>query len=123
MAETEQTYSVTSGTAKIVYILYLAELVVGITGLIGVIIAYVNRSDAPEWLASHYRFQIRTFWLCLLYLVLLWVIALVLLSPIAFGIAVVVIMVLPVWWIIRCAKSIKYLSREEAYPDPAGWFL
>ncbi|MXZ09042.1 MAG: hypothetical protein F4Y79_06295, partial [Gemmatimonadetes bacterium] len=62
MAETEQTYSVTSGTAKIVYILYLAELVVGITGLIGVIMAYVNRSDAPEWLASHYRFQIRTFW-------------------------------------------------------------
>lgn len=119
---TEEKHDITS-TARTIYILYLVGLAFGITGLIGVIIAYVNRSDAPEWLASHYRFQIRTFWLCLLYLVLLWVIALVLLSPIAFGIAVVIIMVLPVWWIIRCAKGIKYLSREEAYPDPAGWFL
>ena len=112
-----------TGTARIIYILYLVGLAFGITGLIGVIMAYVNRSDAPEWLGSHYRFQIRTFWLCLLYAVLLCVMAVVLLSPIVFGIAVVVIMVLPVWWIIRCAKGIKYLAREEAYPDPEGWFF
>src|SRR5688500_4715856 len=36
-------------TAKLVYILYLASLIVGITAIIGVIIAYVNRGDAPAW--------------------------------------------------------------------------
>ena len=118
----EEKHDIT-GTARIIYILYLVGLAFGITGLIGVIMAYVNRSDAPEWLGSHYRFQIRTFWLCLLYAVLLCVMAVVLLSPIVFGIAVVVIMVLPVWWIIRCAKGIKYLAREEAYPNPEGWFF
>ncbi len=116
MAETEQTYSVTSGTAKIVYILYLAELVVGITGLIGVIMAYVNRSDAPDWLASHYRFQIRTFWIGLLYLVVGIVLCFIV-------IGVVVLVFWMIWMIIRCAKGLKYLSREEAYPDPAGWFV
>jgi uncharacterized membrane protein len=105
-----------TGTARIIYILYLVSLAVGITGLIGVIMAYVNRSDGPDWLASHYRFQIRTFWIWLLYLVVG-----IVLSLIVIGVAVLVFAA--VWWIIRCAKGLKYLSREEAYPDPEGWFL
>ena len=55
--------AVNSSTAKLVYILYLVGLVFGITGIIGVIVAYVNKGDAPEWMQSHYRFQIRTFWM------------------------------------------------------------
>lgn len=58
--------------AKIVYILYLVGVVFGITGLIGVVMAYIYKSDAPEWLSSHYQFQIRTFWIGLLYLVVGW---------------------------------------------------
>src|SRR5215470_8720809 len=57
-------------TANIVYILYLVGLVVGITSLVGLIMAYVNRSGAPEWVQTHYRFQIRTFWIGLLYTVI-----------------------------------------------------
>ena len=56
-----------AGTAKVIYILYLVSIVVGITSIIGVIMAYVKKSDAPDWLASHYRFQIRTFWMGFLY--------------------------------------------------------
>ena len=55
--------------ALIVYILYLAAYVVGITAVIGVIIAHVQVGTAEPVLASHYRFQIRTFWIGLLYLV------------------------------------------------------
>lgn len=116
MAETEQTYSVTTGTAKVVYILYLVELVGGITGLIGVILAYVNRRDAPEWLASHYHFQIRTFWIGLLYLTVGIVLTMIVID-------VVVLVFWMVWMIVRCAKGLKYLSREEAYPDPKGWLF
>src|ERR1043166_1401476 len=54
-------------TAKIVYILYLLSLIVGVTGIIGVIIAHVNHADSPEWVKTHYRFQIRTFWIALVY--------------------------------------------------------
>ena len=30
-------------------------------------LAYLARDDAPNWLASHFRFQIRTFWLLVLF--------------------------------------------------------
>jgi uncharacterized membrane protein len=40
----------------------------GIVGLIGIIMAYVKRGDATgTWLASHYRWLIRTFWFSLLW--------------------------------------------------------
>jgi uncharacterized membrane protein len=44
--------SLTSGPG-LVDLLYLASMVVGITALIGVILAYLNRGTAPAWAASH----------------------------------------------------------------------
>src|SRR5690554_7491444 len=51
----------------VVYALYLASFVVGFTSVIGVVIAYVYRGKGPAWLDEHYRYQIRTFWIGLLY--------------------------------------------------------
>jgi uncharacterized membrane protein len=101
-------------TAQIVYILYLVSFVTGVTGIIGLIMAYVNRAEAPEWVQSHYRFQIRTFWIGCLY----WFISLLT--------AIVVIGVLFglftfVWWIVRCAKGLKYQSQGMPYPNAATW--
>ncbi|MDG4869203.1 hypothetical protein P8631_14505, partial [Guyparkeria sp. 1SP6A2] len=53
--------------AMVIYALYLASFVLGFTSLIGVIIAYVYRGKGPVWLDEHYRYQIRTFWIGLLY--------------------------------------------------------
>jgi uncharacterized membrane protein len=40
----------------------------GIVGIIAIILAYVKRADAAgTWLASHYRWLIRTFWFSLLW--------------------------------------------------------
>jgi uncharacterized membrane protein len=40
----------------------------GIVGFIAIILAYVKRADAAgTWLASHYRWLIRTFWFSLLW--------------------------------------------------------
>ena len=58
----------TKGAAKIVYILYLVSLLFGITGIIGVVMAYINKDDAPEWVQTHYQFQIRTFWIGALFI-------------------------------------------------------
>ena len=55
--------------ALIVYILYFVAYFTGITALIGVIIAHVQVASADPLLATHYRFQIRTFWIGILYLV------------------------------------------------------
>ena len=101
-------------TAKVVYILYLVSLVVGLTSIVGVIMAYVNRADAPDWVGTHYRFQIRTFWIGLLYGALSLLTALIVIG-IFFGLFTFV------WWIVRCAKGLQQLGRGEAYDRPATW--
>lgn len=46
-----------------VYALQAASFFVGITGLIAIIINYVKLGDVQgTWLASHFRWQMRTFW-------------------------------------------------------------
>jgi uncharacterized membrane protein len=102
------------GTVQIVYILYLVAIAVGLTALVGVVMAYVNRTDAPEWLQDHYRYQIRTFWIGLLYSAIG-----VLTSVIAIG--WIVMFVTLIWWIVRCAKGLKQLGRGEPIPNVATW--
>jgi len=102
--------------ANVIYILYLAGLVFGITVVVGLIIAYVNRNDAPEWLRTHYRYQIRTFWLGLFYTIVG-----ILLVALVIGWAILLI-----WWIcfvIRCAKGMKHLARQEPVPNVTSWFI
>ncbi len=101
---------------NIVYILYLASLIFGITALIAVVMAYVNERDAPGWLWSHYNFQIRTFWIGLVYLVIG-----VATAYIVVGIFVILFWV--IWLIVRCARGMKYLARGEPHPDPMSWLF
>ena len=107
---------VSTGPAKIIYILYLVSILFGITAVIGVIIAYVYHDEGPDWLKIHYRFQIRTFWIGALYLFVG-----VLFSQ--FIIGWLIIMFWLVWLVIRCAKGYKYLDRGEAHPNPTGWMF
>jgi uncharacterized membrane protein len=70
---------------KVIYALHAFSLLTGIIGtativgafltgwpsIIGVILNYVKRSDVRgTWLESHFRWQIRTFWFGLLWIVL-----------------------------------------------------
>jgi len=116
MSEAIQEKATTEGTAQLVYILYLAGIVVGITGIVGVVMAYVNKGDAPEWLKSHYQFQIRTFWMGLMYFVLGAILMFVLVGYLVFLFWIV-------WLIVRCVKGMQYLSKKEAHPNPTGWMF
>jgi uncharacterized membrane protein len=100
--------------AKIVYILYLISLVVGITGIVGLVMAYVNRTDSPDWVQTHYRFQIRTFWIGLLYIAVSACLAILVVGIVTWLLTVI-------WLIVRCVKGMQALGRGEAYPDPATW--
>jgi len=54
--------------ATVVYALQAFGFFVGITWIVAVIIDYVKKEDAAgTWLASHYSWQIRTFWWGLLW--------------------------------------------------------
>lgn len=104
-----------TSNAQIVYILYLVSLVVGVTAIIGVIMAYVYKDTAPDWLRSHYRYQIRTFWIGLLYVVLG-----ILLSVVLIGFLLLLFWL--IWLILRCVKGLQQLERREPVSDSETWF-
>jgi uncharacterized membrane protein len=114
--ETASNKTTAAGTAKLVYILYLVSLLIGITAIVGLIIAYVNRDDAPGWLQSHYQFQIRTFWIGAFYMI----VGIMLLQ---FLIGLLILLFFIFWLIVRCARGIKYLDKAEAYPEPGSWMF
>jgi uncharacterized membrane protein len=55
------------GLVLTVYILYLVGFLMGITVLVGLIIAYLQRDKTDRVSQSHFQFQITTFWIGLLY--------------------------------------------------------
>ena len=101
-------------TANLVYILYLIGIAVGITGIVGLIMAYMNRGSAPAWVQSHYTFQIRTFWIGLLGSVIGFALTFIL-------VGFLVLLAVAIWFIIRCVKGMQYVGRREAYPNPESW--
>ncbi len=101
-------------TAKIVYILYLVSLLSGVTALIGVIMAYVNVGEAAEPYRTHYRFQIRTFWIGLLYAIACGLLTLVVVGAFLF-------LLVAIWFVVRCAKGLQYLGRGQPYPNADTW--
>jgi len=52
----------------IIYALYAASFLVGITAIVAIIMNYIKKEDvAGTFLESHFRWQIRTFWFGLLW--------------------------------------------------------
>jgi len=55
----------------VIYALYAASFLLGITAIVAIVINYVKKGDvAGTFLESHFRWQIRTFWFGLLWGVL-----------------------------------------------------
>jgi uncharacterized membrane protein len=100
--------------ANLIYIRYLVGLVVPIVPLVGLIMAYMNRDGAADWVKTHYQVQIRTFWIGLLGSIVGF-----LLTVIVIGWLVLLAVV--VWWIVRCVKGMQGIGRQQPYPNPETW--
>ncbi|MCP1676220.1 putative membrane protein [Natronocella acetinitrilica] len=99
--------------ATIIYGLYVIGFFTGITALIGLVLAYVQRRDAPEWLRSHYTYQIYTFWLGLAAMVIG-----MLLSVVIIGFVVLVAWF--VWAVIRIVIGFSELHKGRPIPNPTA---
>jgi uncharacterized membrane protein len=110
----DTTQEKSANIAMLAYALLLAAPLLLVSALIGVIIAYVYRDDAPEWLQSHFQLQIRSFWISFLFffigLMLLWVF-----------IGKLILLITLIWYLVRLIKGLKYLNRRAPYPNPASW--
>ncbi|AZO22425.1 hypothetical protein EJ070_18190 [Mesorhizobium sp. M1E.F.Ca.ET.045.02.1.1] len=102
--------------ALVIYILYLASLAIGVTAIIGIVLAYINRGKAGGFVESHYAFQIRTFWIGLLY-------ALISVVLMMLAIGFLLMFAVAVWFIARCILGLQALQRGEPVKNPQSWLL
>jgi uncharacterized membrane protein len=101
----------------IISLLYLLSCVLGITVLIGVVLAYVWRGEPhAEWESSHYSYLIRTFWLGLIGSAISVVLMLALIGFVLIvGVAVLVI--------VRCVLSLVNAQKRQPMPNPQSWWV
>ena len=102
--------------ALIVYVLYCVGYFTVISALIGVIIAHVKVHDTDPVLRSHYQFQIRTFWIGLLYLAIGFVLCLVL-------VGFLVLVWWLVWTLVRIVKGVISLNECKPIANPRSWLF
>jgi uncharacterized membrane protein len=103
--------------AHLVYALHTLAIVVGIVGaatvigsfvgsvpsIVAVIFNYVKRGDARgTWAASHYRWQIRTFWFTLLWAIIGWALTITIIGAVA---GIPILIALTLWLMYRIGRG------------------
>ena len=116
---TSRTYSAeqprsTKTITLIAYGLYAASIFVGLTSIAAVIMNYMKRNEVQgTWLASHFEWQIKTFWFTLIGAVIGFVLSFVLIGiPILFAVSI--------WFIYRIVKGLVVFMDNKPIGD--GWF-
>jgi uncharacterized membrane protein len=112
--------------AHLVYALHTLAIVIGVIGaatvigsfvgsvpsLVAVILNYVKRGDARgTWAASHYRWQIRTFWFALLWALIGWALIFTLIGAV---VGVPILIALTLWLIYRIGRGWLRLGARRA---------
>jgi uncharacterized membrane protein len=114
--------------AHIVYALHTVAIVVGIVGaatvigsfvgslpsLVAVLLNYVKRGEARgTWAASHYRWQIRTFWFALLWALIGWALVITIIGMV---VGVPILIALTLWLIYRIGRGwLRLRDRRPMY--------
>ena len=104
------------GFALAVYVLYLIGFFTGFTALVGVIIAYVKAPTASVDLKTHFQFQVRTFWIGLLYLCSGWLL-------VYFIIGAPILIWWFVWTLVRGIRGLILLNDRRPIANPTSWLF
>ncbi len=103
--------------ALICYILQAVSVVTaGLIAVVAVIIAYVRKDQAPEWLQNHYTYQIRTFW----YGLAGWIVGIL---TMVFLIGFLILLATAIWFLVRSIVGLIRLSEGRTHTDPTGFWV
>lgn len=98
----------------VVYVLYIAALFTAIPVLLGVIFAYMGDSR-DEVAQNHYQYQIRTFWIGLLYFIVgcatVWI-----------GVGILLLIFSWIFVLVRCIKGLGQYNSGQPVQDVKTWF-
>jgi uncharacterized membrane protein len=102
------------------YVLFLIGPANFLTMLIAAVIAWLRYDKVPEWLATHYAFQLRT----LVYAVVLLLIALACaVTVILLPISIVIWLLWSLWVIVRVVVGLIRLVDGRPNPDPTTFWV
>lgn len=101
---------------QVIYVLYLVALVVGVTALVGIVLAYLNRGKSEPWVETHYTWAIRTFWIGILFSIISMVLMMV-------AIGFLLLLATAIWAVVRIVIGLQAVSRKEAIKNPESWML
>ena len=114
----------------VVYALYILGLFHGLTLIVGLVMAYVLRGSSGPANASHYTYQIRTFWTALVGMLIGAGVMVVggILSIILIGIPIlwaggVICFLSWLWAMIRCIVGAVRLAEGRPIDQPYGWTI
>lgn len=98
----------------VIYVLYAASAFVGITGIVAIIVNYLKREDADGTIyASHFTWQIRTFWWGLLWAVIGCITLFV-------GVGFLILFANSIWIIYRIVKGFLNWNDNKPMPLPSA---
>ena len=96
----------------IISLLYLSSFILGITSIVGVVLAYMWKAEPKEeWEVSHYQYLINTFWIGLVGSIISVVLMIVL-------IGFLLLLAVAAWVVVRCVLSLINAQKREPMPNP-----
>lgn len=96
----------------IISLLYLSSFFLGITAIVGVVLAYVWKDEPRgEWEASHYQYLINTFWIGLIGGIVGAILLIVLIGLLILPLVFVLV-------VVRCVLSLINAQKKRPMPNP-----
>ena len=144
-ATPQSSTGITLQRPTIIGILYLANFVLGFSVIVGVILAYIWRSEteAQDWEKTHFTYHIRTFWIGFAIFMLTFIGYFVFIfgmiaahemngggseppSPAIFIVIfgwIIVWFLSAAWFLARCVLSLVKSSNRQPMPKPETWLF
>ncbi|MEO1104345.1 MAG: hypothetical protein AAFW98_11525 [Pseudomonadota bacterium] len=93
------------------------SLAIPFLAILAVIVAHQSaKQDPPAWLASHYTYQIRTFWIGLVAYLIAWALMFV-------GVGLLLLPLIAVWVVARSVRGLINIARQDPIEDPQSFFV
>lgn len=116
------------GYVVVIYGLYIGSIMAVVTAPIGALIAHLRLGRSAAWLDSHLLFQLRTFWLGVLAIIVglaLWQISGALdLAPLyAWSFGYLFFTIAIAWMMGRCGVGVHRLMSNRPINAPKSWLF
>lgn len=102
----------------IISLLYLGGFITGISGLVGLVLAFVWKGEAGpgSWEQTHYQYLINTFWIGLAGSIIGVILMIVL-------IGIFLLMAVGALVVVRCVMSLINAQKQQPMPNPGSWLI